>query len=197
MIRQALLVTDYQVGIVDLYCGGDPTLVERMAATAAFARQAGIPVVYVRVAFRPGCPELHPANKNFRGIDGTGRFRDGDPATAIDPRVAPEDGEVVVTKHRVGAFWATELDQVLRSMGVARIVLGGIATSGVVLSTVRDAADRDYAVTVLQDCCTDRDPTVHEVLMTRVFPRQATVATAADWYRQVDEETHDGVRSTR
>jgi nicotinamidase-related amidase len=181
-----LLVMDYQVGIVDTYCGDDPTLVERMAATARSARRAAVPVVYVRVAFRPGYPELHPANRNFHGIDRVGRFRDGEPGTGIDPRVAPRSGEVVVTKHRVGAFWATELDQVLRSMGVTDIVLGGIATSGVVLSTVRDGADRDYDVTVLADCCADRDQTVHDTLVTKVFPRQATVCDADDWCRRIE-----------
>jgi nicotinamidase-related amidase len=197
-VRQALLVMDYQVGIVRGYCADDPSLVERTAAAARFARDAGIPVVYVRVAFRPGYPELHPANRNFRGIDEIGRFRDGDPDTAIDPRVAPAPGEVVVTKHRVGGFFATDLDQVLRSSGVTGIVLAGIATSGVVLSTLRDGADRDYDITVLRDCCTDRDPVVHDVLMDKVFPRQAAVTTSAAWQQEVAAQpARDAVRSTR
>jgi nicotinamidase-related amidase len=194
-MTQALLVMDYQVGIVQTYCGEDPALVERMAATARSARLAGVPVVYVRVAFRPGYPELHPGNRNFRGIDKIGRFLDGEPGTEIDRRVAPEPGEVVVTKHRVGAFWATELDQVLRALDVTDIVLGGIATSGVVLSTVRDGADRDFDVTVLADCCADRDQSVHDTLVTKVFPRQATVCDAGEWCRRI-EPAHNGVRST-
>jgi nicotinamidase-related amidase len=54
-------------------------------------------------------------------------------------------------------------------------------TSGVVLSTVRDAADRDYHLTVLEDLCLDPDDEVHRVLMRKVFPTQAEVMTAADW----------------
>jgi nicotinamidase-related amidase len=60
-------------------------------------------------------------------------------------------------------------------------VLTGIATSGVVLSTVREAADKDYRLTVLSDGCADLDPEVHSVLMGKVFPRQADVLTAMQW----------------
>jgi nicotinamidase-related amidase len=60
-------------------------------------------------------------------------------------------------------------------------VLAGIATSGVVLSTIRQAADLDYELTVLEDGCADADPEVHRVLMEKVFPRQASVITAQEW----------------
>ncbi len=65
--------------------------------------------------------------------------------------------------------------------GAPHLVLAGIATSGVVLSTVREAADRDYQLTVLANGCLDRDPEVHRVLMGTVFPRQADVVTAPRW----------------
>ena len=71
--------------------------------------------------------------------------------------------------------------QGLRAKGVRHLVLSGIATSGVVLSTLREAADKDYRLTVLSDLCADRDPEVHSVLMTKVFPRQAQVTSIADW----------------
>jgi nicotinamidase-related amidase len=61
------------------------------------------------------------------------------------------------------------------------LVLAGVATSGVVLSTVRLAADLDYRLTVLADCCWDRDPDLHRILLERVFPAQADVLNAADW----------------
>jgi nicotinamidase-related amidase len=64
---------------------------------------------------------------------------------------------------------------------VTTLVLGGIATSGVVLSTVRDAADRDYQITVLEDLCLDGDEEVHRVLTQKVFTSQAEVMTAVDW----------------
>ena len=64
--------------------------------------------------------------------------------------------------------------------GNEREVGHGIASSGVVLSTVRDAADRDFALVVVRDCCADRDPQVHSVLVDKVFPRQADVIDAAE-----------------
>jgi len=65
--------------------------------------------------------------------------------------------------------------------GIRHLVLCGIATSGVVLSTLREAADKDYQVTVLSDLCADMDSEVHRVLLEKVFPRQAAVVTTAEW----------------
>jgi nicotinamidase-related amidase len=87
----------------------------------------------------------------------------------------------VVVKKRVSAFTGSDLEVLLRSAGVDHLVLAGIATSGVVLSTVREAADRDYRLTVLADACADNDPEVHRVLVEKVFPRQAEVTVVADW----------------
>lgn len=64
---------------------------------------------------------------------------------------------------------------------IRHLVLCGIATSGVVLSTVREAADKDYRLTVLADLCADTDAEVHSVLIGKVFPRQARVTSAAEW----------------
>ena len=70
---------------------------------------------------------------------------------------------------------------VLRAGGIDHLVLAGIATSGVVLSTLRQAADLDYRLTVLADGCLDADPEVHRVLTGKVFPRQADVGGIAGW----------------
>jgi nicotinamidase-related amidase len=108
----------------------------------------------------------------------------GDPATEIHPDIAPREGDVVVTKRRVSAFAGSDLEVVLRSLGAETLVLAGIATSGVVLSTLRQAADLDYRLVVLADACLDRDPEVHRVLIEKVFPRQAAISTVAQWAAQ-------------
>ena len=82
---------------------------------------------------------------------------------------------------RVGAFATTDLESILRAQQVTSLVLLGIATSGVVLSTVRWAADADYELVVLEDGCADADEEVHRVLMHKVFPRQATVVQAQEF----------------
>jgi nicotinamidase-related amidase len=100
---------------------------------------------------------------------------------------ALQPGDIVVTKRRVGAFIGSELEVVLRAQNIDHLVLSGIATSGVVLSTLRAAADMDYPLTVLSDCCADGDHEVHRVLLTKVFPRQADVLTAAEWAAALEQ----------
>jgi nicotinamidase-related amidase len=174
----ALLVMDVQNSIVERFA--DATVLDRAAEAVAAARGAGVPVIYVRVAFRPGYPEVSPRNKSFAALRDGGGLADDD-ARAIHPAVAPEPGEVVVTKRRVSAFAGSDLDVVLRAGAVEELVLCGIATSGVVLSTLRAAADLDFGLTVLRDACADSDPEVHRVLMDKVFPRQAEVVDVTDW----------------
>jgi nicotinamidase-related amidase len=134
-------------------------------------------VIYVKVGFRPGFPEISPHNKIFSGM----AARAGGVPNEIHPDVAPSPGDVVVTKKRVSAFAGSDLEMVLRAQGIGHLVLTGIATSGVVLSTLRQAADLDFELTVLADACLDADPEVHRVLTEKVFPRQAAVTTVADW----------------
>jgi nicotinamidase-related amidase len=89
------------------------------------------------------------------------------------------------SKHRVGAFAGTDLDMILRAHDIDTLVLCGIATSGVVLSTLRHAADADYRIFVLRDCCSDQDSEVHGCLLDKVFPRQADVIDSAAFIRAV------------
>ena len=103
--------------------------------------------------------------------------------------VAPQPGDVVLIKKRVSAFSGSDLDVVLRSLGIESLVLTGIATSGVVLSTLREAADLDFILTVLSDGCLDRDAEVHRVLMEKIFPRQASVMSAAEWKAHISAST--------
>jgi len=180
MTSTALLIMDVQQGIVERFASDDGYLT-RLAAAITAARDAGVTVVYVTVAFRPGYPEVSRRNKSFATIAGTGRFTEDDPGLRIPTAIAPAPGEVTVTKLRVSAFAGSDLEVLLRAGGTVHLVLAGIATSGVVLSTLRQAADLDYQLTVLADGCLDADPEVHEVLLGKVFPRQAEVTTVADW----------------
>jgi nicotinamidase-related amidase len=110
-----------------------------------------------------------------------GIFTPGDPNAEVHSAVAPHQGDILVTKRRVSAFAGSDLELVLRSKGIETLVLMGIATSGVVLSTLRQAADSDYGIIVLSNCCADRDPEVHRCLMEKVFPRQAKVMTGEEF----------------
>ncbi|CAF1110144.1 unnamed protein product [Adineta steineri] len=102
------------------------------------------------------------------------------PDAAFHKNVAPQAGDIVVRKTRVGAFSTTDLDQQLRQRGITNLILAGVSTSGAVLSTVRDAADRDYQLYILVDGTADLDPEVHDILIKKIFPRQAYIITTAE-----------------
>jgi nicotinamidase-related amidase len=174
--RSALLVMDIQPGILDRVA--DPAgLLARASEAVRAAQSHGIPVIHVVVGFRPGAPEVSAQNQSFSAL------KQQPPAFIIDPRpsITPEGSDVVVTKRRVSAFTGSDLEVVLRGGEIRHLVLCGISTSGVVLSTIREASDKDYRLTVLADLCADTDAEVHSVLMSKVFPRQAQVSSAAEW----------------
>jgi len=133
------------------------------------------------VGFRKGYPELSPKNKAFARLRNANMNLDTEEAFKVYDSVAPQPGEIVVIKRRVSAFTGSDLEVILRGQGITKLVLAGFSTSGVVLSTVREAADKDYAITVLSDCCADADEEVHRVLTTKIFPRQADVVTGEEW----------------
>ena len=175
----ALLIMDVQPGIVDRIDDAE-ALLGRLAVATEAAREAGLTVVYVKIGFRPGYPEVSPRNRAFAGLAESSAFVLGE-SSEIHPAVAPATSDIVVVKRRVSAFAGSDLDVVLRARGVDRLVLAGIATSGVVLSTLRAAADLDFGITVLRDGCADSDSEVHRVLLEKVFPRQADVVTVDEW----------------
>jgi nicotinamidase-related amidase len=137
---------------------------------------------HVTVGFRPGAPEISPVNRMFGRLAGhLGAAR----PNPVHADVAPRDGDAIVVKKRVSAFAGSDLELLLRSTGTDDLVLTGIATSGVVLSTLRQAADLDFSLTVLADACLDGDPEVHRVLVGKVFPAQADVTTVGDWQPRI------------
>ena len=167
--QTALLVMDVQAAILDRLPEKDALLAKVKAAVEA-AHQKQIRVIFVVVGFRAGAPE---ASARFQPMA----------AQLVDPQpfLAPADDDVVVVKRRVSAFSGSDLEVVLRAQNIRHLVLCGIATSGVVLSTTREAADKDYELTILSDVCADADEEVHSVLMSKVFPRQAKVMTVEEW----------------
>lgn len=177
----ALLVMDMQMGIIPMLQGIAPAFIGNVGKAIAIARAKKIPVIYIVVGFRQGAPEANPNNKSF----GAGKERyakmNMEEFMKAHPDLTPQEGELIVTKRRISSFTGSDLEVVLRSLGIQHIVLSGISTSGVVLSTTREAADKDYKITIISDCCADGDEEVHRVLMTKVFPRQAEVVVLEEW----------------
>jgi nicotinamidase-related amidase len=179
--QSAVLIMDYQVGVVAMHAKGSDAALRQASMLLAAARESGIPVIYIQVGFRQDYPEVSRRNPMFSSVKQSGRFLLlDDPDTDIHPAVGPMSGDLTVLKKRVSAFAASDLETILRAGEIDTLILFGIATSGVVLSTVRHAADADYRMIVVKDCCLDRDDEVHRCLMEKIFPPYATVLTSGE-----------------
>jgi nicotinamidase-related amidase len=175
----ALLIADFYAAFMGTIPHAvERQVVERTQRLQQTARDVGLFVCYCATVFRPGYVEISERNKTFRERKHSGQPAIADPVQLIHPAVQPVAGEVVVGKHRVNALYGTALDLILRANNIETLIILGYATSGVVLSTVRYAADLDYRLVVVEDCCADQDPEVHNFLTRRIFPRQAEVVTA-------------------
>jgi nicotinamidase-related amidase len=178
--RSVLLVMDFQHGVVERIA--DPAVLDAASRAVDAARASEVPVMFIRVAFRPGYPEIAESNSAFSGLTQAGDAMTQDhPATQVHAALERRPDEPVVVKRRVSAFSGSDLDVLLRAAGADTLVLAGISTSGVVLSTLRQAADLDYRLIVLADACADPDAEVHRVLTEKVFPRQALVTATDEW----------------
>lgn len=180
--RTALLSMDLQNTIVSIYTKNEPEFLPRVATVLKAARERNLRVMHVQVGFRPGLPEVSERNQLFGAIKNSPQWQQIflGPAGAIHSDVAPQADEVVITKHRISAFTGTDLDMILRANEIDTLILLGIATSGVVLSTLLQASDADYKLFVVKDCCTDQDAEVHACLTEKFFPSRATVLIASD-----------------
>ena len=180
----ALLSMDCQTGIVSIYAKDDKDdFLIRVASVLNHARAAGMTVVHVKVGFRPGLPEVSSRNTLFGAVKASAQHQKlfEEPLGAIPSEIAPNENEIVITKHRISAFTGTDLAMILRANDIDTLVLYGIATSGVVLSTLLEAADSDFRVVIIKDCCADLDSELHACLITRFFPTRASVLSAREF----------------
>ena len=181
--RTAVLSMDLQAGIISIYAKDDAGFVQRAASVLGKARELGMRVIHVQVGFRKKLPEVSSRNSLFAAIKNSERHQrlfEGD-LGAIHPMLGPAGDDIVVVKHRVSAFAGTDLEMILRANEIDTLVLFGIATSGVVLSTLVDAVDLDYRLFVVKDCCLDSDAELHTALVERFFPLRGKVISAGEF----------------
>ena len=184
----AVLAMDCQNGIVSIYAKPPDEFVERASRVLGAARNAGMQVMHVQVGFRPGLPEVTERNKLLGAIKSSPQHQKLFEGTvgAIHAKLGPEPSDIVVTKHRASAFTGTDLEMILRAKEIETLVLFGIATSGVVLSTLLHASDADYRLAVISDCCADLDAELQEALIKRLFPKRADVVTADEFVASLE-----------
>jgi nicotinamidase-related amidase len=184
--KTALLLMDFQPAILAGISDTD-VLLERAHAALAWARAEKVRVIFVRVAFAPEDFVAVPAhNKAFATVAASQFLADGSPEADIHESFDVQEDDIVVRKTRFGAFSTTDLYPNLHSQGIETLIVAGISTAGVVLSTLRDAADEDYRLFVLADATADHDPEVHRVLTEKVFPYQADVINTEDLWALSD-----------
>jgi nicotinamidase-related amidase len=175
--RTTLLIMDYQVGLIDRLPDAQ-ALLERANTAITDVRAHGAHVGWVRVAFTTAEFDAIPPSSVMARMASPERraaLASDAPTSQIHPSLSPQPHDIKVRKTRVGAFTTTDLDEQLQARKSSTLILAGISTSGVVLSTVREAMDRDYRIVVLEDATADPDPDTHAFLTNTIFPRQASV----------------------
>ncbi|KVC70586.1 isochorismatase family cysteine hydrolase [Burkholderia ubonensis] len=174
--QTALVVMHYQTDILGLFPSVAPALLANTRKLCDAARTKGVGVYFANLRFSPGYPEVSPLNRNGQGIKQLGLF--------IDDRTAPELGqqasEPLITAHRASVFFGTDLEVRLSARGVDSLIMVGIASTGVVLSSVAYASDADFRLYTVKDCCYDPDQVVHDHLFSTAFDSRTTVLSLAD-----------------
>ena len=177
--RTALILMDFQIPTMDYLTNArESGLIERTRRVLDTCRHAGALVIFSARSYREGYPEVNPRDAGLMKKKADGERKEGTSGVAMIEELAPRPDEPIVPKRRTSAFMHNDMDLILRSRGIETLVLAGIATSGAVLSTVRIAHDLDYSLVVIEDCCGDKNEEAHRVLVTQIFPNQATVTTA-------------------
>jgi nicotinamidase-related amidase len=164
--KTAMIVVDMQN---DFVAPGAPmevpagrAMVPTLQRALACCREHGIPVIYTAHVHRlGGCDLGRFADADNARSDVLLRegqaLAEGTPGVAIFPEIAPHDGEIVIPKHRYSAFYGTDLEIVLRGLGVTTVVISGVSTDNCCHATARDALFRDFRVVVLADATASGD----------------------------------------
>jgi nicotinamidase-related amidase len=134
-------------------------------------------IISARVGFRPGYPDVSCRNKFLSPVKNADILIDGTPGTNFYPGFEPKSNEIQFHRSRVSAAYNSELLTLLDSQCIKTVVLTGLFTSIVILSTTRQLADMDFTIYIVQDAVIDPDPTVNEFLFDKILPVQANILT--------------------
>jgi len=194
--KTAILIMDCQNDIVDekgkmaaMNNGAMARLIKQrgvldtIARLAAAGRGAGVPIIHVRHAYRPDYIDAPQNTPILAGMKQNEILKDGTWGAEIHADVKADPKDIVITKTRVSAFYASPLEAILSAQGITHLVLSGIATDGVVEGTARDGVDRGYYVTIPDDCCATFSEEAHASVLRGVLGMLTTVAKAEDVIR--------------
>jgi nicotinamidase-related amidase len=177
----AILTLDIQNGIFEMLPEADKIL-PNAKRTIDAARAKGYRVIQVGLGFEAGYPEIGKLQSRFSRLKENNRFLKGSASAQFHPSLL-DPGDTIIYKQRVSGFSDNSLEMILRANAITHLVLMGISTSGIVLSTIRRAQDLDFQCAVVEDACHDRDAEVHRVLTQKVFAAQGTVLSSLEFER--------------
>jgi nicotinamidase-related amidase len=186
--KSVLLFLDLQVYIGQMLGENINETLDHTLTSIKIAREKGIVVAHCRMAFNDtesaNLPETNPLLAKLANDPKflASAHVDAETSQFIN-KVAPQEGDIVFRKNRVGPFQGkdeNDFEAILKERGIDTIIVGGIATGGAVLATVVQAADLDYRLVVLEDCCFDPDPELHRTLTDKIFKKRGTVINSPD-----------------
>jgi nicotinamidase-related amidase len=180
-VGTALLLIDIQNEVMhpdgqlrgDLPAAAD-RLVHATRQLVAWARERSYPVIWVRMAFRPGMVDAGRGVRMNTSVT-AGRLVDGSWGAEILEGLGRRPDDVVVTKKRSSAFFNTDLDFILNGLGVRRLVVGGTSTNWAIESTVRDGDSRDLEMIVVREATASRMAELHEPSLRSMASRYARI----------------------
>jgi nicotinamidase-related amidase len=166
--RAAILVIDMQHDFIDddapIPCEGGQSIVAKLLELLAFGRGAGIPVIYTQEAHRV-CKVDFGRELDYGE---TLHCLEGSRGVEIIPSLSPHPGDHVLVKRRYSAFFATDLDLLLKGLGVDTVVVTGVATDVCVRATAQDAMQLDYRVLVPRECVAGTSRARHEAALENI-----------------------------
>lgn len=154
-------------------------VVKRTAEFFDRVRSRGLPIVYTRVCYQPGHPDLVVSNPLFGAVGQFNALVDGTRGAEIIEELRPQPGDLVVSNSRVSGFVNSSLDFTLRNRNIDTVVLTGVATNITIESTARMATDLGYRAIVLADCVSAADQENHDAAL-RTLGLLAEVSTSDD-----------------
>lgn len=181
MQKTAVLILDFINDVVNLeskcaraaQCVAKNDVIKKANKLIQYARKNNILLVFVKVGFSASYKECPVGSPLFAHAKEFKAYQLGTWGTEFHPDLNSLPEDLVVTKHRVNAFYATDLETILRANKIESLILCGVSTDLVVQSTARDAHDRDYKVTVITDACAAHNDDVSK----EVFNSLGLIAT--------------------
>ena len=185
--RAALLVIDLERGFIDesspLCIRGAGATLPACGQAIAYAREAGVPVFFIHRAYRANGSDVEACR--YPGWQAGGKplapGSTGPGSVETPPEVTPQEGDYVVLKPRFSAFFHTELDLILRRLGVRTLYLTGTTTPNCIRTTCYDGLSLDYNVGILTDCCSSNSEEIQQANMVDMANIGATLMTCAEF----------------